>query len=418
VGAVAGMLALLCGPLMYYEGLLLRDSTITCATLGVVWLTQRAIDTRATAWFALLGLLFGLGVMLKSTFALLAVLVTIGLALTLRGRVGLLRPLGVLVAGTVVALAPFAARNVALGVPPLAMAGSGTLTFVASNDIGYPATGGFFTNPDQLADVLGKTGGQALPATLETLRKLTPSDFAALLWSRFQASWHWYEVPNNVSFYYVRLMTPVLRLLPVTFFALAPLGLVGFVLGCRRWRRAWPLLAVALSALVSLAVFLVLGRLRLVLLVAILPFSGYAIVQCVRASRRVQAAVVAGILLLGLWTGRPLPADRPLVDLTDYLMPFLVEYQYEVKAAMDAHDDARAAAAYLAFLRYEPDFAGFERVGAALAKAPDREVARTFAQIHGVCGQLLRDSGQSEAAEAQFSRAATLTRLATTPPGS
>jgi hypothetical protein len=411
-GAVAGVMALLCGPLMYYEGLLLRDSTIACATLAVVWLAQRAIDTRATIWFALLGLLLGLGVMLKSTFALLAVLVSVGVALTVRGRTGLLRPMSALIAGIVVALAPFAIRNTALGVPPLAMAGSGTLTFVASNDAGYPPTGGFFINPDQLADVLGQSGGRPIAATLDTLRRLTTGEFAALLWRRFEASWHWYEVPNNVSFYYFRLMAPVLRGLPVTFFALAPLGLVGVFIARKRWREVWPLLAVILASLVSLTVFLVLGRLRLVLLVATLPFAALAIVETIRASLAVRTASVIAVLLIGLWTGRPLPDDRPLIELNDWLTPFLVEYKFEVKAAMDAHDDGRAAAAYLAFLRLEPDFSEFERAGGGLAKSSDREVARTFAQVHEVCGQFLKSAGQVGAAEVEFKKAEMLKRLA------
>jgi 4-amino-4-deoxy-L-arabinose transferase-like glycosyltransferase len=411
-GAISGAFAILCGPLMYYEGLLLRDSTITCASLGVVWLTQYALDTRKTVSFALLGVLLGLGIMLKSTFALLAVIVTVGVVLAMRRREGSLKSVAVLVSCIIIGIAPFGIRNIALGVPPLAMAGSGTLTFVASNDPGYPSVGGFFVNNNQLAEVLGRSDGRLVPAIVETLRAHSMASFAGLLWSRFQAGWHWYEVPNNISYYYVQLMTPVLRWLPVTFYAVAPLALVGLVFATKRWREVWPLLAVVLSTIVSLALFLVLGRLRLLLLASTIPFAAQTIVRFVHAGRRVRIASVLAVLSLGAWTGRPLPDERSLMDLTDWLTPFLVDYKNDVRDALDAHDNARAAAAYLAFLRYEPDFAGFEHNGAVLARPADREVARTFAQIHDVCGRLLAESGQLQKAGAEHQKAEALSRLA------
>ena len=55
VGACAGALAVLCGPLVYYELFLLRESTIVFAGLGVVWLADRALTRGSWALFVLLG---------------------------------------------------------------------------------------------------------------------------------------------------------------------------------------------------------------------------------------------------------------------------------------------------------------------------------------------------------------------------
>ena len=46
VAACAGALAVLCAPLMFYELLLLRDSSIVCAGLALVWLLDRARGRR------------------------------------------------------------------------------------------------------------------------------------------------------------------------------------------------------------------------------------------------------------------------------------------------------------------------------------------------------------------------------------
>jgi hypothetical protein len=207
-------------------------------------------------------------------------------------------------------------------------------------------------------------------------------------------------------------MAPVLRWLPVTFFLLAPLGLVGLVLAARRWRDCWPLYAAVLSALASLSLFLVLGRLRLVLLAAVVPFAALAIVTIAKAAWGRRALTIAAVVLLGLWTGRALPDDRPLIETTDHLLPFLVDYKDDVKQAMDAGDLGRAAAGYLAFLQYQPDFTTLDHDGPVLARPADRDVALTFARIHRASAELLRGVGRTLEADLEIQKANGLFALA------
>jgi 4-amino-4-deoxy-L-arabinose transferase-like glycosyltransferase len=409
--AVAAALALACGPLMYYELLLLRDSTITFAGLGVVWLTGRAIGSRRWYWFAVVGAALGLASLLKSTFALLAVIVAAGVLLEVRDRRrDLVMSSCAMAAGFLLALAPLAVRNTELGVSPVALAGSGALTFATSNDVEAPASGEFFV-PRGLGELLARSGPSLVPAVFETLRPHTVSSLIALAWRKLDNVWHWYEIPNNANFYYLRRHAPILDWMPVTFFALGPLSLAGLVMAARRARAAWPLYSLVGCHFAALMTFFVLGRLRVPMLAALIPFASVALVHLARARRQAAIAAVA-VLALGLWTGRPLSPGQPLIGTTDWLTPFLAKYQFQVNDALQARDGAAATAAYLEFLRYEPDLSGHERAGDVLVDPSDRETARTFGQIHAVCAGLLREAGRVEDAQRQSVKAASLFGLA------
>ena len=110
---------MLCGPLVYYELFLLRESTIVFAGLGVVWLADRALTRGSWAWFVVLGLSLGLACLLKSSLVLLGVAVALGIALHFAGRWRELRmPAAATLAGFAIAVTPLAARNMAIGAPP------------------------------------------------------------------------------------------------------------------------------------------------------------------------------------------------------------------------------------------------------------------------------------------------------------
>jgi hypothetical protein len=86
-GASAAALAVLCAPLVFYEGLLLRDSLIAFTGLAIVWMTDRALRSRGVAPWLVLGLALGAACLLKSSFLLLVAALAAGV-LGATGRVG------------------------------------------------------------------------------------------------------------------------------------------------------------------------------------------------------------------------------------------------------------------------------------------------------------------------------------------
>ena len=409
VAACAGALAVLCAPLVFYELLLLRDSLIACAGLGATWLLYRAIDRDRWVWSAVLGVALGIACLLKGTFLLFTAAVVVAMAIQVRrlGRSAIVRALGV-GGGLAVALVPALARNMAVRVPPMTLASSGPLTFVASNGVRARPDVGFGIDTPELAAFLGESDGGWRSALARAFDGQGIRSYAALAWRKWDRIWHWFEIPNNENFYYLRRHAPVLAWLPITFWQIGPLAIVGLLLGARRWRDTWPLYLCVAALAAPLVVFYVLGRFRVAVLAALIPFAALTIVDIARGFRTHQfrrtAALAAALAAVWTWTGRPLSADQRLIRTADWILAWSVKYEQEVYGALDARDPARAAAAYLDFFKYEP--ADEEIVASA-----DPQLAPELADMHRECAQILAASGQRTLAEAQLRRAEHLLSL-------
>jgi 4-amino-4-deoxy-L-arabinose transferase-like glycosyltransferase len=410
VAACAAVLTLLCGLLMYYELILLRESAIVFAGLALTWQIDRAFSRQRWTGFAVLGVSLGVACMLKSTFVLAGLAVGIAMVVRYRrDRQALLTAAGATAAGVLIAVMPLAARNAAAGVPPLSLASSGPLTFGFSNDVNYRVESGFAIDDRQMAQAMSETGSRWMPTVVRTLRAHTVTSFLSLVWRKWDRIWHWYEIPNNENFYYMRRLAPVLAWLPVTFWILSPLALAGLVLGVSRFKHAWPLYVLVACCLAPLLTFYVLGRFRIALAAAIVPFASLTLVQLLAwlSTRRYSRflACSAVLVLLTLWTGRAMAPDRPLIRPSDWFMPYLSEYRTQIKTAVDSQNREHAVAVFLEFFRYEPS-------PAALEPSASGDVAEFFGRMHADCAALLNELGRTAEARAQLDQADRFFRLA------
>jgi hypothetical protein len=230
-----------------------------------------------------------------------------------------------------------------------------------------------------------------------------------MLWRKWDRAWHWFEIPNNEDLYYFRLQAPVLAWMPVTFWIVAPLALVGLALAAARTRKPWTLLALVASSVATLVAFYVLGRFRVTLVAAALPFAGLACAELAAAFRHRQlaraGAIAVAIVLLGLWTGRPLAADQRLIRTSDWILAWSVEYQDRVYGALDRRDPAVAGATYQEF------FARYEPTTSEILASDDPRLAPELADMHAECAQILRAAGRLEAAALEADAARRLLAL-------
>lgn len=309
VGLVAGMLAVLCGPLLYYELVLVRDSLIVTAGMLVVLLIERSGQDEACWTWGLVGAACGVTVLLRSTNLIYCL--GVGLVLLVRRRTSARAALTVstaFAASVVLAVSPALVRNVRVGAPMFSLASTATITFIDSNAEDYAPETGFHTSR-HAAQIMSATDGRLLPAVAATLATHDgAASYLSQLWRKFETVWCWYEVPNNTNFYYYRLHSHMLRVLPVTFAAIGPLGVVGLILARGRRQVAWPLyLLVAMNVVVMLA-FYVISRLRLPLLVALIPFAALTIERLVVWSSRGRMVPIAlsstSIAVLAIWMWR------------------------------------------------------------------------------------------------------------------
>ena len=289
VALVAGLVGALYGPLVLYEDVLLRVVLINVTGIATLWLAMRAFRRPSAPRFALVGLAGALGVLATSgawPFVLLVAAFT-PIALRQSPRQAL-RAVGALSVGLLLGLTPVVARNLAVGVAPFSLASSGAITFVNHNAADYQPTSGTAMSA-YAAEVMRRSGGRMLPAIAETLHT-HPSlgSWLALLGRKFLAVWHWYEIPNNESYDYFLLHAPALRAVGLGFGLVAPLALVGLLLGFRRsWEYALTVAYLG-CGLMSLVVLYTVGRLRMPMAFALIPFAAVTLVGVARflAARR------------------------------------------------------------------------------------------------------------------------------------
>jgi len=418
VAVVAAVMAIGCGPLLFYETLLLRSASITFLGLLTVYVSQSALDRESKGGYLLAGLCAGLATLLKSTLALLGLG---ALALVIwrerrRPRVALARA-ALLAAGITACLLPVALRNAAVDAPIFSLSSVAAVTFYSANFDGADSGQGFQLSLDEAAEILGRTDGRTVPTLLATLRTHPhPGSWLALCARKLGAAWHGYEIPNNVN-YYVGLGTSrVLRLLPVSFAWIGSLALAGMLTAAWTRRNAPMLYLLVLAHLLPLLIFYVLSRFRAPLLAALIPFAAAALVWLVEwlLDRRWRPAAVLGavVLLTTLWTASPRgPQAGPQIRVADLHMVLDSWLQTGFSRAHEADDAEQGVRRIDAALRLEPPSIELLLRGRRSVEPYDESYLRLFAHLHMGAALAHRAAGHEEEAARLQTRGLELQRL-------
>jgi 4-amino-4-deoxy-L-arabinose transferase-like glycosyltransferase len=410
VAALAAMLALLCGPLLMHELVLLRDSTIAFAGLLTVFLADRALTRLQWYWWLLAGMSLGFGLELKGIFNIY-LLGLLGIIVLHHWRCW--KPMAIagalMVAGATAFMVPAMARNVAVGVSPTAVAGNAGFAFIQNNSPAYDWRAPALVEETYFPALLGKTDGKLLPGVIETL-KSHPSTWsvAKMVAGKFDASWHWWERPDNASYYSYRMFAPVLGLM-LTFALIAPLALVGLVLVGPPVRRHLTLYLLLLTGLAPMVIFNVMGRFRLPLLTAAIPFAALAVVRIVewaRSGNWARAALAAlAVCAVAFWTARPLPTGMSELRPQDYSVPLVIYYFPQAADLERSGNDVAAIRLLEQYLTHEPE--SILAVGPAhpISSNLDYALATDFAQVHSICARLYQAVGDRPQSELNARRA-------------
>jgi hypothetical protein len=402
----AGLMAALYGPLVLYENVLLRTTLINVTGIATLWLAIRAFREPRPRRFTLLGLAGAIAALATSgAWIFLLVVAALIPARLSDDRRAALRAVAAFGLGLLMGLSPLVARNLTVGVSPFSLASSGAITFVNHNAADYDPTGGTAMSA-HAAGVMQRSGGRMLPAIRETIA--THGSFGRwllLLGRKFASVWHWYEVPNNESYEYLLLHSPLILAVGLSFGLVAPLALVGLAIGCRRsWEHT---LAVAYlgSGVATLVLLYNLGRLRLPTAFALIPFAAFAIVTVLRmlAARRLgrASALVAAAAALALVVLRPLPASRSPVRLQDYGVGNEIALRLaELRLAVN--DERHALRLVERQLQTEPrELRDLNPTGSTSRLSLfAADLAGSFAPLHRMCAELFERTGHHlEAAE-------------------
>jgi 4-amino-4-deoxy-L-arabinose transferase-like glycosyltransferase len=273
--------AALCLECVGEAGFVLRESVIAfLVTASVFTLDSAKRQGSARSW-ALAGLVWGLGWTTKLTFLFLLPVVPF-----LAGRAP--RRLGAFALGALVAVLPFVARNVSLGVPPLQMSAT-SLQIIAQRNMwgyeGYAEQVGRHRDIRKVLDASDDTSLGVLGAAIKSHERPQvdyPLQLGKKLFYFFAPVDFW----NNIRVSYLRLLSPNLAACVVWWGVLSPWALFGFLLALRR-RDALPLVAAFLA--LGIAPALVAGvytRYRMVVEPVACIFFAATVVEAARRVRR------------------------------------------------------------------------------------------------------------------------------------
>ena len=301
VGLLAGIGAALCGPLIFFDGELLPASLAAFVDLLALVVLLR-VWRRPSRWgFLGAGAAFGVGALAVPTVLTFAVAVPIVLLWRAPRRQGLIWA-GAFALGVVLAIAPVAWRNWAIGGDGVGISYNAGINLYIGNNPDYAET--VAIRPgwewDELVTQPARAGIERPSAKSAYFAerawdyiKGDPTGWLGLMGHKLGAFWHGDERGRNQPIYFWRTYSNVLSAslwkagIAFPFGLVAPLALWGMLLSLRRVGPTWPLLFV-LSYCLGVVAFFVAARYRVPVLPVLLVFAAYglwALWDWVRAGR-------------------------------------------------------------------------------------------------------------------------------------
>ena len=324
------------GMAIFYEGSLLISNLLLPLSLGVAWLSIRALEDRSVSRWLALGVLVGVAALARPNMLLFApftVLILFVSTSPLRDFRQTARLGGCLFFGVAVAVSPATLRNYAVAGDPVLISASGGMNFYNGNN---PDANGIHNVPSifdrSMADhpleqnrVYKAYAEEKLGRTLKASEVSSywmgrgfeyvgenPGEWLQLLGLKFMLFVNAHEMWNNRSFSLSQQFSWVLRLPLLGFSVVGPLAMLGLAVTFRDWRRLFPLSGVVGVYLATCVVFFVLSRYRIPAVPVFVMFAAAALVWLYDAllERRATIAIaLVGLVAAGFVVNQELRHD-------------------------------------------------------------------------------------------------------------
>lgn len=287
-GSLAGLLAALfvtlCGSIMVFEMVLLRTTMTNFFTALLLYLFLRVLQKQTWQQHAIFGVASGLALLGQSYMILFIVPAIIWLfwqQRKIRSTVGL--NMGACIGSLLLIMSPLFIRNAIVGAPVMASASHGAMAYIPMNVENSAPMESFYVHMPTLARIRHDSEGKMIPAAIESLKTFSSfKSFWDIYNQKIGGLFMWYEIANNMNYYLYREIAPVLKMLPVHYFFIAPLGLAGLILGIWGQRRnILPLLLMTVVCIVPLMIAGNLARYRTPFVIMMSIFAAYFLVQVI-----------------------------------------------------------------------------------------------------------------------------------------
>jgi len=322
-GRVAGLLLALYAYFAYHNLVLLPDSFILFLNLLALWVLVDLEERLSWKRALLAGVLIGVAAAGRANAVLLVPAAAVVVLLTKRfAQRERLIACAALAGGCLLVIAPMTLRNYVVSKEFVPLTTTSGRNLWKGNGPGATGAHRFLEEDDWGQGLQVYLSGNADPRTaVEDSRRLSaqawshmaahPVATAGLWLKKLGLFFHSHEFGIRDQFYFSQQYSSLLRILPVAFGWIAPLGLVGLVTALRR-RRGGMLAAALITQIASFTALFVLGRYRLVAAAILALFAAWQLVQWAdelrkRDFRRFALTAAAAVVLIALGH-LPLPA--------------------------------------------------------------------------------------------------------------
>ena len=304
VGMVASLLAFLYPVLMYFEGQLLFDWFLTFLCLLWVFIFLVTRERKAMGLWFVVSALFGLICVTRPTFLPLAIPLFVYPIWEHFKRTGarFAVRLGVVIAaGLAITILPVTLRNYIVGKDPVLVASQGGINFYIGNNPGadgytarMPTDIGASWEISEMSFYVERQLGHRPTPSEESefwyskgLQFIVhqPTDFLKLVIKKLYLFWNALEIPNNLNFYTFSQYALLLRVMPVGFWCVGPLGVLGMMLAWRKQRGRMVVSFVTMYCVV-MVMFFVCDRYRLPVVPFLCIFASFALVELFTSVKR------------------------------------------------------------------------------------------------------------------------------------
>jgi tetratricopeptide (TPR) repeat protein len=312
VGIVAGLIAASYGMLLYFENELLLDSFLVFFDLLLIlFLLKVRENPRFMGWFVC-GIILGFSAITRPNILFFIPFVWLWIFLIFKKEKTLKHILtysaGFLL-GSILIVSPITLRNLITGGDLVLISSQGGINFYIGNNKNADGVSAIFYKEDwQYRDfqrMAEREAGKSLKASGISnfyYRKgidfylENPAQSFKLLVKKLYLFWNRFEISNNQDIYFFRRYSPLIRILPLGFWLIGPLGLLGMILAMLfgmplakgngellkdlRKKVSLPILFV-FSYMITVVMFFVTARFRLPVIPLLIIFSGFSLVWLV-----------------------------------------------------------------------------------------------------------------------------------------
>ena len=348
-GTWAALFAAFYGPLIFFESQLLAPALKVPLDIASFWLLLRA-GKRDHPWLLLpAGLLFGVAMMARPNLGICLPIAAVWFYCQSNAPKRRLTGLLLALLGLGIGLAPSWIHNLSQGEAATPVSSAGGISFYIGNN--PQATGAYHVPPGEHIDA---TSHEAYRISLQKLaesdagQSLSPSEVSSYWYKRGFQFWreepghalmllgkklflaiNGEEMPIHYSYRFGREIIPLLGYLP-TFGVLFPFAAMGVAIGRRRHRGVGLLTGCAGAYALTLVVYYVSDRYRLMLIPLLWPLAGLGAAQLAKLVSEGSWRRIARVLLVfGIGFGT---TQAPLVNESTRLQGIVSGYNLMGKA--------------------------------------------------------------------------------------